>query len=195
VTARECAVDAVRRALADALAEERLRIVASLIRTTGDWDLAEDSVADAAERALVRWPQDGIPELPAAWLTTTARHRAIDVIRRRSTESTKLAEVAMQDDRDDDLGDEPPGEPPSIEDDRLRLVFTCCHPALSMEARVALTLKVVANMSTASIGRVFLTSEATMGQRLLLRVPAWCRSRRRGDPPWTSGRPTHAGSR
>jgi RNA polymerase sigma-70 factor (ECF subfamily) len=141
------------------MAAERLRIVASLIRTTGDWDLAEDAVADAAERALQRWPTDGVPDRPAAWLTTTARRRAIDVLRRRDTERRKLSEATVPDDE--------PREAEPIADDRLRLVFTCCHPALSMEARVALTLKVVANLSTEAIGRVFLTSEATMGQRLL----------------------------
>ena len=153
----------VRVALAGALAAERLRIVATLIRTTGDWELAEDAVADAAERALQRWPTDGIPDRPAAWLTTAARRRAIDVLRRRETERSKLTELAMNDDHDDP----PITAPHGIEDDRLRLIFTCCHPALSMEARVALTLKVVSNLSTEAIGRVFLTSENTMGQRLL----------------------------
>jgi len=153
----------VHRALTDALAAERLRIVATLIRTTGDWQLAEDAVADAAERALQRWTDDGIPDRPAAWLTTAARRRAIDILRRRDNERSKLAELAMHDDPDDP----PAGAPPGIGDDRLRLVFTCCHPALSMEARVALTLKVVSNLSTAAIARVFLTSESTMGQRLL----------------------------
>jgi RNA polymerase sigma-70 factor (ECF subfamily) len=158
-----CAASEVRRALADAMAGERLRIVATLIRMTGDWELAEDAVADAAERALKRWADDGIPDRPAAWLTTTARRRAIDMLRRRGTEQTKLAELAMQNDPDD----EPTTVPGPIDDDRLRLMFTCCHPALSMEARVALTLKVVSNLSTAAIGRVFLTSENTIGQRLL----------------------------
>ena len=152
-----------RRALDEAMAGERLRIVATLIRTTGDWDLAEDAVADAAERALRRWPDDGIPDRPAAWLTTTARRRAIDSLRRRNVESAKLAAVAMN----GDLGDVPGTAPEPIDDDRLRLIFTCCHPALSIDARVALTLKVVVNLSTASIGRAFLTSENTMGQRLL----------------------------
>ncbi len=90
--------DDVRRAVAEAMAAERLRIVASLIRTTRDWDLAEDAVADAAERALRRWPIDGIPQRPAAWLTTTARRRAIDVLRRRDNERKKLTEVALDDD-------------------------------------------------------------------------------------------------
>ena len=153
----------VRRALAAVMATERLRIVASLIRTTGDWDLAEDAVADAAERALSNWAVSGIPDIPAAWLTTTARRRAIDVLRRRDTERTKLAEVAML----DDPTDHPTSPSRPLDDDRLRLVFTCCHPALSIEAQVALTLKVVSNLSTESIGRMFLMSESTIGQRLL----------------------------
>ncbi|HET9667875.1 MAG TPA: DUF6596 domain-containing protein, partial [Desertimonas sp.] len=154
-----CEVDRVHRALAEAIAAERLRIVATLIRTTGDWDLAEDAVADAAERALRRWSVDGIPDNPAAWLTTTARRRAIDLLRRRGAESTKLSEVVMD--------DEPAASAHPIDDDRLRLIFACCHPALSMEARVGLTLNVVAHLSLAAVGRMFLTSENTMGQRLL----------------------------
>ena len=154
--------DDVRRALADAMAEQRLRIVASLIRTTGDWDLAEDAVADAAERALLRWPRDGIPDNPAAWLTATARRRAIDVLRRATVERGKLADLAALGELTEVSQDLSP-----MGDDRLRLIFTCCHPALSLEARVALTLKVVSGLSTEAIGRAFLTSEATMGQRLL----------------------------
>ena len=152
----------VRRALDDVMAGERLRIVATLIRTTGDWDLAEDAVADAAERALKRWVDDGIPDRPAAWLTTTARRCAIDTLRRRNVERSKLAELEMNDEPGAELV---PGGP--IDDDRLRLIFTCCHPALPMEARVALTLKVVSNLSTAAIARAFLTSENTVGQRIL----------------------------
>jgi len=157
--------DPVDRALTDALAAERLRIVATLIRTTQDWDLAEDAVADAAERALQRWPLDGVPANPAAWLTTTARRRAIDLIRRADTERTKLAELrAIEELR----GSPDPGTNPTfLDDDRLRLIFTCCHPALPMEARVALTLKVVSGVPTGAIARAFLTTEATMGQRLL----------------------------
>jgi RNA polymerase sigma-70 factor (ECF subfamily) len=147
-----------KRALTDAMARERLRIVAALIRHTGDWELAEDAVADAAERALVRWPRDGVPDNPAAWLTTTARRRAIDLIRRKNTERTRLADVAAL-----------AAQPASSEDgdDRLRLIFTCCHPALPLQARVALTLKVVCGLSTGAVARAFLTSEATMSQRLL----------------------------
>src|SRR3954453_5955481 len=119
------------------MAGERLRIVASLIRTTRDWDLAEDAVADAAERALLTWPRDGIPRNPAAWLTTTATRRALDVIRRAGTERTKLAELGVQQELDEQ-GAEERVDTGVLTDDRLRLVFTCCHPALSMEARVAL---------------------------------------------------------
>ena len=155
----------VGTAVADALAAERLRIIAALIGTTGDWDLAEDAVADAAERALQRWPLDGIPENPAAWLTTTARHRAIDLIRRANVERGKLAELsALEESR---RSPDPSTHSTTVDDDRLRLIFTCCHPALPMEARVALTLKVVAGLPTAAVARAFLTTEATMGQRLL----------------------------
>lgn len=157
--------DAVHRVLVDALEAERLQIVATLIRTTGDWDLADDALADAAERALRRWPAGGIPQNPAGWLTTTATRRAIDIIRRAGTERSKLAELgaleAARGVREETVTTTP------LSDDRLRLVFTCCHPALSMEARVALTLKVVSGLPTAAIARAFLTTEATMGQRLL----------------------------
>jgi RNA polymerase sigma-70 factor, ECF subfamily len=154
-----------RRVLLEALAAERLRIVATLIRTTGDWDLAEDAVADATERALHRWPLDGIPDNPAAWLTTTARRRAIDLLRRAATERNKLAELAgIAELREDP---EPDIDMTFLHDDRLRLIFTCAHPALPMEGRVALTLKVVAGLSTEAIAQAFLTTEATMGQRLL----------------------------
>jgi RNA polymerase sigma-70 factor (ECF subfamily) len=148
------------------MAGERLRIVASLIRMTRDWDLAEDAVADAAERALLTWPRDGVPRNPAAWLTTTAHRRALDVIRRAGTERTKLAELGVQHELDEQ-GEEAAVDHGVVADDRLRLVFTCCHPALSMEARVSLTLKVVAGLATDEVARMFLVGEATMSQRLL----------------------------
>ena len=151
--------DDVHAALADVVKRERLLVVASLIRVFGDWDLADDVFAEATERALRRWPIDGIPANPGAWLTTTARRRAIDVVRRRAVESGKLAEVAMQESQE-------AGDAPTIENDRLRLMFTCCHPALPLDARVALTLKVVAGLPTAAVGRAFLVSEQTIGKRL-----------------------------
>jgi RNA polymerase sigma-70 factor (ECF subfamily) len=159
------ATDEVGRALADAIAAERLRIVATLIRTTGDWDLAEDAVSDAVERALLHWPADGIPDNPAAWLTATARRRAIDILRRADVERAKLADLANEEALTDHTEGMPKMSP--MTDDRLRLIFTCCHPALPLDARVALTLKVVSGLPTEAIGRAFLTSEATMGQRLL----------------------------
>ena len=133
-------------------------MVASLIRLTGDWDLAEDCVQAAVERALVRWPRDGIPRSPAAWLTTVARNRALDVLRRRRTERAKLQERALSDAA---AGDG------SATDDRLALIFTYCHPALPLEGRVGLTLRTVAGLSTAEIARAFLVSEPAMSQRLL----------------------------
>lgn len=149
---------AARQALTAALAAERLRIVAGLIRTTGDWDLAEDCVQDAAVRALDRWPRDGTPDNPAAWLTTTARRRALDVLRRRTTEADKLRQVQTMQERT-------PTAP--ADDDRLMLIFTCCHPALPLAGRVALTLRTVSGLSTRQIAAAFLSTEATMGQRLL----------------------------
>jgi len=119
------------------MAGERLRIVAGLIRITRDWDLAEDAVADAAERALRRWPAEGVPANPGAWLTTTARRRAIDLLRRADVERAKLGEVAALAELASGADDLPQAS--CLPDDRLRLIFTCCHPALSMEARVALT--------------------------------------------------------
>ncbi len=155
-----------RAALGDAVAAERLRIVAALIRVTGDFDLAEDCLMDAVERALERWPADGVPDNPSAWLTTAARRRAIDVLRRRQTERAKLREAQAQA-LAELAGDLTADEPGPYGDDRLKLLFTCCHPALPMAGRVALTLKSVAGLSTRQIARAFLVSEATMGQRLL----------------------------
>lgn len=153
----------VRQALKTVLSTERVAVVATLIRVTGDWDLAEDSVQDAVEKALARWPVTGAPRNPAAWLTTVARNRALDVLRRRQSERTKLAEVAIMDELERD--ETTPVE--TIPDDRLRLIFTCCHPALPVESRVALTLKTVAGLSTSEIAGAFLTSEPTLSQRLL----------------------------
>jgi RNA polymerase sigma-70 factor, ECF subfamily len=153
----------VRELLAAVYAEEWGRIVATLIRSTGDWDLAEECAQDAFAQALVRWPVDGVPRRPGAWLTTTARHRALDRLRRDAVEAGKLREVAMSTPEPDPWDDEPDAVP----DDRLQLIFTCCHPALSLDARVALTLRSLAGLSTAEIARAFLVPERTMAQRLV----------------------------
>ena len=143
--------------------EEWGRIVASLIAMTGDWDLAEECAQDAFARALQAWDRDGVPARPGAWLTTAARNRAVDVLRRRATEMVKLQQALLL---------SPAEEPPApqaggIADDRLRLIFTCCHPALPLEARVALTLRTLAGLTTAEIARAFLVSEPAMAQRLV----------------------------
>ncbi|HEU5003757.1 MAG TPA: sigma-70 family RNA polymerase sigma factor [Actinomycetota bacterium] len=142
---------------------ERGRAVATLIRLTGDFDVAEEAVQEAFVVALERWPQDGLPDNPAAWITTTARHRAIDRLRRdrRLTEKRDaLGQLAAL----EAAGHEPEG---AIDDDRLRLIFTCCHPALAPEARVALTLWSLGGLTTPEIARAFLVPEATMAQRLV----------------------------
>jgi RNA polymerase sigma-70 factor, ECF subfamily len=137
------------------------RIVATLIRMTGDWDLAEECVQDAFAQALERWPRDGVPHRPGAWLTTAARNRALDRIRRSAVEATKLREVLLVSEPQPETDDS------GIEDDLLRLIFTCCHPALPLEARVALTLRTVAGLTTAEIARAFLVPEPTMAKRLV----------------------------
>jgi RNA polymerase sigma-70 factor (ECF subfamily) len=161
---------AVQRAVDAAFREEWGRLVATLIRRTGDWDLAEDCAQEAFTEALRRWPVDGVPRRPGAWLTTVAGHRAIDRLR-RAARAAQLLDQAGHDpiragiDSEDPMEDlfAPTNE---IEDDRLRLVFTCCHPALPLEGRVALTLRTLAGLSTAEIASAFLVPEATMAKRL-----------------------------
>jgi RNA polymerase sigma-70 factor (ECF subfamily) len=140
------------------------RIVATLIRMTGDWDLAEECAQDAFAAALTKWVTDGVPDRPGAWLTTTARNRALDRLRRSKTEATKLKEVAAMNVPSDPM---PVPDDSGVTDDRLRLIFTCCHPALTLEARVALTLRTLAGLTTAEIARAFLVPEATMAKRLV----------------------------
>ncbi|WP_433888018.1 RNA polymerase sigma factor [Streptomyces sp. CA-111067] len=150
-------------AVATAWAQEWGRVVAAVIATTGDWDLAEECAQDAFARALERWPDEGVPRRPGAWLTTTARNRALDRLRRAANEKAKLKEVARL---------TPTAQPPPVvgdeelPDDRLRLIFTCCHPALPLPARVALTLRTLTGLSTAEIAGAFLVPEGTMAQRL-----------------------------
>ena len=161
---------AVQRAVDAAFREEWGRVVATLIRRTGDWDLAEECAQEAFAEALRRWPADGIPHRPGAWLTTVAGHRAIDWLR-RGARGAELLEQAGREalpppGTDEEAMAELSGETGEIEDDRLRLIFTCCHPALPLEGRVALTLRTLAGLSTAEIARAFLVPEATMAKRL-----------------------------
>jgi RNA polymerase sigma-70 factor (ECF subfamily) len=147
-------------AVAGAFRREWGRVVASLIRLTGDWDLAEECAQEAVARAVQRWPRDGIPANPGAWLTTTARNRALNLLRHSATEAATLPQLAAL-----AVGDG--GEPDAFPDERLRLIFTCCHPALPLEGRVALTLRTLAGLTTAEIARAFLVSETAMAQRLV----------------------------
>jgi RNA polymerase sigma-70 factor, ECF subfamily len=158
-------VTPVEDVVALAFREEWGRIVATLIRVTGDWDLAEESAQDAFTAALKNWPEHGVPRNPGAWLTTTARHRALDRLRRSTVGARKLEEVARRAGADEP--DEPRGPESGIDDDRLRLIFTCCHPALALEARVALTLRTLAGLTTAEIARAFMVPEETMAKRLV----------------------------
>ncbi|NUT93804.1 MAG: sigma-70 family RNA polymerase sigma factor [Saccharothrix sp.] len=142
--------------VAEVFRAERTRIVAALIRVTGDFELAEECVQDAFAQALERWPREGVPLRPGAWLTTAARNRAVDRLRRAAVEAAKLPLTLNDPVEDDGFGD-----------DVLRLIFTCCHPALSLEARVALTLHTVAGLSVGDIARAFLVAESTMAKRLV----------------------------
>jgi RNA polymerase sigma-70 factor, ECF subfamily len=154
-------VSEVRDEVARSFTESWGRLVAGLIGWCGDWDLAEECAADAFAEAVPAWKRSGVPDSPLAWLTTVARNRARDRMRRRTTEHAKLSLVSADStdvvlEADDD-----------IPDDRLRLIFTCCHPALPMPARVALTLRTLCGLTAAEIGRAFLVTEPTMEKRLV----------------------------
>lgn len=155
------APEEIRVAVEAAYRDEWGQVVATLIGLTGDWDLAEDCAQDAFAAALATWARDGVPARPGAWLTTAARRRAIDRLRRDKTQGAKVRQIAVLE-RDPD---EPSAE--EIPDERLRLIFTCCHPALPFPARVALTLRTLAGLSTGEIAKAFLTTEPTMAQRLV----------------------------
>jgi RNA polymerase sigma factor (sigma-70 family) len=145
--------------LAEVVREEGTRVLATLVRVTGDIDLAQDAAQDAVVRALETWPRDGVPDNPRAWLLVTAKRRAIDVIRRETRRAGKEAEAVTF----IDPSPEPAG---TVQDDLLRLVFTCCHPCLSLEAQVALALRTLGGLSTAEVARGLLVPEATMAKRL-----------------------------
>ena len=153
--------------------EESGRAIATLIRLTGDFDLAEEVVQEAFLVAVERWPRDGVPDNPGAWITTTARHRAIDRLRRarrladrqvalarQAADTAEIQETALLAALEDEMDG-------SVPDDRLRLIFTCCHPALAPDARVALTLRTLGGLTTPEIARAFLVPEATLAQRLV----------------------------
>ncbi|HET7516545.1 MAG TPA: sigma-70 family RNA polymerase sigma factor, partial [Actinomycetes bacterium] len=141
--------------------EEHGRAVAVLVRVFGDIDVAEEAVQDAFAAAVERWPSAGLPPSPAGWIITTARNRAVDRLRREASREDRHAQAALLHARG-----EPTGEGP-VRDDRLRLIFTCCHPALGPGVRVALTLRLLGGLTTAEIARAFLVPEATMAQRLV----------------------------
>jgi RNA polymerase sigma-70 factor, ECF subfamily len=160
--------DPVSAAIARAFRDERAIVLATLIRQAGDFQLAEDAVQDAFEAAVTAWRRDGVPASPGAWITTAARRRAIDRLRRdrsvadRAQRLAELTRLDAQHEEESSMEDEG-----SIVDDRLRLVFTCCHPALEMPARVALTLRALGGMTTGEIARAFLVAEPTMGKRIV----------------------------
>ena len=146
--------------------DERASVLATLIRHVGDFQLAEDAVQDAFESALATWPRDGIPRHPGAWITVAARRRAIDRLRRDRSVADRAARLAELIRLDDQEHPEV-SEKSVLDDDRLRLIFTCCHPALDQSAQVALTLRTIGGLSTAEIARAFLVAEPTMGKRIV----------------------------
>ena len=166
--AEDQAISDVREHVARAFRDESGRVLATLIRVLGDFDLAEEALSDAFLAALETWPRDGVPRNPGAWITTAARNRALDRIRRARRQALKLAE--LENTLADGGGKEDGvrlGSDSRLADDRLRLVFTCCHPALAMDARVALTLRTLGGLTTPEIARAFLVPEATLAQRLV----------------------------
>ena len=146
---------------------EGARVLACLIRRFGDFELAEDALQDAFTKALERWPSQGLPAVPAAWLTTVAQRRALDLIRRRRTGLLYVDEVPDLAAADSPLCEADPADSSGVEDDRLRLVFTCCHPAIAQPAQMALALRTLCGLSTREIARAFLEPETTTAQRLV----------------------------
>jgi len=160
----QAAVDQVRERVDAVYRSDSRRVLATLIRLLGDFDLAEDALQDAFAAALEQWPRDGVPANPRPWLVSTGRFKAIDALRRRARFHASLARLAEQ---LDDRHEEPASCIDGVEDDRLRLVFTCCHPALSPDAQIALTLRTVCGLTTEEIARAFLTRPATLAQRIV----------------------------
>src|SRR6516162_8565087 len=161
----ENAADQVRESVDKVYRSESRRILATLIRLLGDFDLAEDALHDAFTAALERWPTQGVPANPRAWLISTGRFKAIDAIRRRARFDASQEAIAEQ--FNTEPGDVPWRDDEGVEDDRLRLIFTCCHPSLLPEARAALTLREVCGLTTEAIARAFLTAPPTLAQRIV----------------------------
>jgi RNA polymerase sigma-70 factor, ECF subfamily len=159
------ATEQIHRLVDEVYQTESRRVFATLIRLLGDFDLAEDALHDAFAAALKQWAKDGVPANPRAWLVSTGRFKAIDGIRRRARFDASLATLAAQ--IEDNVEDEEEWDDEGVADDRLRLIFTCCHPALSPEARVALTLREVCGLTTEEIARAFLTAPPTLAQRIV----------------------------
>jgi RNA polymerase sigma-70 factor (ECF subfamily) len=155
----------IRQMVDDVYRAESRRVFATLIRLLGDFDLAEDALHDAFAAAMKQWPRDGVPANPRAWLVSTGRFKAIDGLRRRARFDASLATLAQE--LDTSTEDELALDDEGIADDRLRLIFTCCHPALAPEARVALTLREVCGLTTEAIAQAFLTSPSTLAQRIV----------------------------
>src|SRR5438477_1548629 len=159
-------MDTTQQVISETFAREADRILASLIGTVRDFELAEDALQDALLVALERWPVDGIPRNPGAWMMVTARHKAIDRLRRESTLARKAATLQTLLEQEEQRGEEEMDEA-SIPDERLKLIFTCCHPALALEAQIALTLHTLGGLSTPEIASAFLVPLPTMAQRLV----------------------------
>ncbi|HEY3231391.1 MAG TPA: DUF6596 domain-containing protein, partial [Roseiflexaceae bacterium] len=161
----ENTAEELREMLDTVYRSESRRILATLIRLLGDFDLAEEALHDAFRAALEQWPKDGVPANPRAWLVSAGRFKAIDTLRRRARFDASLAELAEQLDRD--TSDAVGQDDEALADDRLRLIFTCCHPALPLDARMALTLREVCGLTTEEIARAFLTAPPTLAQRIV----------------------------
>ncbi len=161
----DAAFEQTRRLVDDVYRAESRRVFATLIRLLGDFDLAEDALHDAFAAALRQWAKEGVPANPRAWLVSAGRFKAIDSIRRRARFDASLATLAEQ--LEGDADEEVAGDDEGIGDDRLRLIFTCCHPALSPDARIALTLREICGLTTEEIARAFLTAPPTLAQRIV----------------------------
>jgi len=165
---RSAVASQVAAAVADAHRREWAFVLAATVRVTRDLDLAEECVQDSYAQALITWAREGIPRRPGAWLTTAARNRALDLLRRDQT-ARKYLPLLVED------YIEEAAEAPDIPDDRLRLIFTCCHPGLALEAQVALTLRLLCGLTTAEVARAFLVSGPTMAARITrAKKKIWC---------------------